>query len=285
MSRYVALLVFPLVFLCSSGISAQDKKAPPSPPDPPTKAEMKVSKIQVIVPPNADVELSIDGKKLRTTGDVREFKTPALEAGKKYEYLIEALIVPNNYTKIRRPRKVTFKAGEDLTIDMTKEDKAVDKIEVRWVPTPDDIVDEMAKIAKVTKDDVVYDLGCGDGIMLIRSVKVMGAKRGVGIELKEDIVKQAKERVEKEGLKDKIEIRQGDILDVKDMSDASVVMLYIGDDLGARLEPVLRKTLKPGARVVSHRFLLGGWKPDKTVTVQGKDGDEYTIHLWEVPAK
>ena len=83
-------------------------------------------------------------------------------------------------------------------------------------------------------------------------------------------------------------ITQGDILNEKDMAavaESTVVLVYIGDDLGARMSPLLQKMLKPGARVVSHRFKLGDWAPDKTVQVKGEDGDEYTLHLWVVKEK
>ncbi len=70
-----------------------------------------------------------------------------------------------------------------------------------------------------------------------------------------------------------------------DITDATVVLIYIGEDLGARMSPLLQKMLKPGTRIVSHRFKLGDWKPDKTVTVKGEDGDEYVLHYWEVKEK
>jgi hypothetical protein len=93
--------------------------------------------------------------------------------------------------------------------------------------------------------------------------------------------------VKQAGLEDKITIVQQDILKMteKDCAEATVVLLYIGDDLGAKLSPVLQKALTPGARIVSHRFRLGDWKPDKTVTVKGTDGDEYELHLWTVPER
>ena len=91
------------------------------------------------------------------------------------------LIEPNNYTKITRTKEVTIKGGDTLKVDMTIKDKKTDKIVVRWVPTPDDIVDEMCKLGKIKKEDVVYDLGCGDAVMLIRPFQKFGAKKGVGI--------------------------------------------------------------------------------------------------------
>src|SRR5262245_17825327 len=244
--------------------------------------------IKVLVPGSGKVVLKIEGAETKQTGEERVFETPDLEPGKTYQYKIEALIEPNNYKKITRTREVSFKAGEEVKVDLRVEDKKTDKIVVRWVPTPEDIVDKMAELAKVTKDDVIYDPGCGDAVMLIRPVKKLGAKKGIGIDIDPKMVKIAKDKAKDEGVADKVEIRQGDILkidDMKDISEATVVLVYIGDDLGARLEPILRNNLKPGARVVPHRFSLGEWKPDKTITVTGQDGDEYTLHLWIVPDK
>ena len=175
-----------------------------------------------------------------------------------------------------------------MKLDLTVEDKKLDKIVVRWVPTPNDIVDKMAELAKIGKDDVVFDPGCGDAVMLIRPVKKLGAKKGIGIDIDPKMVKVAQDKAKEEGIADKIVITQGDILNEKDMAvaaEASVVLIYIGDDLGARMAPVLQKLLKPGTRVISHRFKLGDWEPDKTVTVKGEDGDEYKLHVWTVKEK
>lgn len=237
---------------------------------------------------NKDTIVKIDGVELKGTGETRTFTSPALDAGKDYKFKVEALIEPNNYTKITRPREVTAKAGDVVKLDLTVEDKKLDKIVVRWVPTPEDIVDEMAKIAKIGKDDVIFDPGCGDAVMLIRPVKNLGAKKGIGIDIDPKMVKVAQEKAKTEGVSDKIVIKEGDILNEKDMAicaEASVVLIYIGDDLGARMAPVLQKLLKPGTRIVSHRFKLGDWKPDDTIKVKGADGDVYVLHYWVVKEK
>jgi uncharacterized protein (TIGR03000 family) len=252
--------------------------------------EKKAATIKVLLPDRNYKEpiVRVEGVETKATGATRTFTTPPLETGKTYKYSIEAVIEPNNYTKITRPREIEFKAGEEVVVDLRAEDKKLDKIVVRWVPTPDDIVDEMAKMAKVGKDDVVWDPGCGDAVMLIRPIKLLGAKKGIGIDIDPKMVKIAEEKVKDAKLEDKIVIRQGDILNEKDMADiadATVVLLYIGDDLGARISPLLQKTLKPGTRIVSHRFSLGDWKPDKTVSVKGQDGDEYNLLYWEVKGK
>lgn len=252
--------------------------------------EKKAATITITVPENSYKEtlVTVNGVELKGTGATRTFTTPALEPGKEYKFTVEALIEPNNYTKITRPRVVVLKAGDQVKLDLTTEDKKLDKIVVRWVPTPVDIVDKMAELAKVTKDDVIFDPGCGDAIMLIRPIKKLGAKKGIGIDIDPKMVKTAQEKAKAEGVAEKIIIKEGDILNEKDMAvcaEASVVLVYIGDDLGARMAPVLQKLLKPGTRIVSHRFGLGDWKPDKTIQVTGEDGDEYTLHLWVVKDK
>jgi uncharacterized protein (TIGR03000 family) len=253
--------------------------------------DKKPATIKLMVPDRPTrTEVTIEGKKQEEPAGlkdgVRVFMTPDLEPGKTYAYKIVCVVVPNNYTRITRTREVTFKAGDTVEVDVRKEDpKAKDEIVVRWVPTPDDIVDKMCEMAKVTKDDVVHDYGCGDAVMLIRAVKQFGAKKGFGNDIDPKMVAQAHEKIKAAGLEDKITVVQGDILKMteKDCKEATVVLLYIGDDLGAKLSPVLQKALSPGARVVSHRFKLGDWKPDKTTTVTGADGDDYTLHLWTVP--
>jgi SAM-dependent methyltransferase len=219
-------------------------------------------------------------KKFEGEGEKRVVKL-SLEKGKEYKLRVQALAQPNNYEAITRYKEITIKGGEDAKVDLSTK-LPTDRTTARWVATPDDIVDRMAAMAKVTKADVIYDLGCGDAVMLIRPIQKIGAKRGVGIDINPKMVKIAKDKVKEAKLEDKIEIREGDILDVKDMSDATVVLLYIGDELGARLSPVLKNTLKPGARIVSHRFLLGDWRPTRTETVTGADGYEYTLHVWVV---
>ena len=259
---------------------AQEKKAAPA-------------TIKLLVPEKPTrTEVTIEGQKQEEPADakdgVRVFTTPDLDPAKTYQYKIECVVVPNNYTRITRVREITFKSGDTVEVDVRKEDpKHKDDIKVRWVPTPDDIVDKMCELAKVTKDDVVHDYGCGDAIMIIRAVQKFGAKKGWGNEYDPKILADAKAKVKAANLEDRITVVQGDILKMteKDVEEATVVLLYIGDDLGSKLSPLLQKGLRPGARVVSHRFTLGDWKPDKTVTVKGDDGDEYTLHLWTVPER
>lgn len=252
--------------------------------------EKKAATIKILLPESNYKEpvVTVEGVATKSTGSTRTFTTPALDTGKTYTYKVEALIEPNNYTKITRKRDVNFKAGEEVTIDLRVEDKKNDHIVVRWVPTPDDIVDKMAAMAKIGKDDVVFDPGCGDAVMLIRPVKMLNAKKGIGIDFDPKMVKAAQEKAKAEGVEDKIVITQGDVTSEKDMAplkESTVVLVYMGDDLGARMAPLMQSMCKPGTRIVSHRFSLGDWKPDKTEVVKGADGDEYTLHYWVVKEK
>ena len=241
------------------------------------------SKITVTVPQD-DAELQIEKKVMKTAGKVREFDTPDLEAKKMYEYEFVATWKPNNYTVITRTRVEKFVAGDAVVVDLTKEPKdgdPKDKAVIRFVPTPDDIVDAMIKLGNVGKEDVVFEPGCGDGRIIVASVKA-GAKKAVGIDLDEERVKESNAAVKAAGLGDKIDIRKGDALEVKDYGDATVVMLYVGDEFDLLVRPVLCRDLKVGTRIVSHRFTMGDWKPDTTQTITGQDGDEYLVHLWTV---
>jgi cyclopropane fatty-acyl-phospholipid synthase-like methyltransferase len=135
----------------------------------------------------------------------------------------------------------------------------------------------MIELAGVKKGDVVYDLGSGDGRIVITAAK-KGAQ-AVGFEIDGDLVKESRANINTAGVKDLAEIRQQDILTV-DLSAASVVTMYLLPDVNMKLRPNLLSQLKPGSRVVSHAFDLGDWIPDKTERVGGR-----TIYLWTIPAR
>jgi SAM-dependent methyltransferase len=148
---------------------------------------------------------------------------------------------------------------------------------VPFVPTPQEVVDKMIELADVKKGDLVYDLGSGDGRIVITAAKKGG--RAVGFDVDGDLVKESRENIRKAGLEKLAEIKQQDILTV-DLSPATVVTMYLLPDVNLKLKPNLLKQLKPGSRVVSHAFDMGDWKPDKTERVNGR-----TIYLWTIPAK
>jgi SAM-dependent methyltransferase len=148
---------------------------------------------------------------------------------------------------------------------------------VPFVPTPQEVVDKMIELAGVKKGDVVYDLGSGDGRIVITAAK-KGA-RAVGFDVDGNLVKESRENIRKAGVQDLAEIKQQDILTV-DLSGASVVTMYLLPDVNLKLKPHILSQMKPGSRVVSHAFDMGDWKPDKTERIDGR-----TIYLWTVPAK
>lgn len=242
------------------------------------------STIKVTVPQD-DAEVKLNGTVVKGTGTTRELKIADLKDGQEYKYTVSAMWAPNNYTKITRTRTVAVVGGKAAAVDLTKVDpKQPDDVVVRWVPTPQDIVEKMIDLAGVTKDDVVYEPGPGDGRMLITAAQ-KGAKKCVGIEFDEKKTLEAQAAVKRAKLEDRVSIRQGDALKVKDYGDATVILLYMGEQFNLALKPLFDAQCKPGTRIVSHRFRMGDWAPDKTIHVKGLDGDDYELHLWVIKGK
>ena len=230
--------------------------------------------------PNSETTLEIDGKPVGGSSASRTFETPPLTPGQSYQYKVVAKWAPNTYTDMTRTKVVTLRAGDRLKIDLTVDDPT-DRVVVRYVPTPDHVAVEMVKLAGVTANDVTYEPGVGDARITIAAVKG-GARRAVGIDLDPERVAESRANVMAAGLADKIDIRLGDALEQPDLGQMTVVLLYMGDHFNMLIRPYLWKQLPVGARVVSHRFLMGDWKPDKTVTVSGDYGEEYELHLWTI---
>lgn len=150
--------------------------------------------------------------------------------------------------------------------------------DVIYVPTKEPVLNAMLDLANVTSSDVVYDLGCGDGRIVITAAKNFGAK-GVGIDIDPQRIKEARENARAAEVTDKVEFIQGDLFEA-DFSEASVVTLYLLSRLNLRLKPLLLEQLKPGTRIVSHAFSMGDWEPDSSEVVDGT-----TIYMWTVPEK
>lgn len=150
---------------------------------------------------------------------------------------------------------------------------------VPYVWTPDDIAAHMLRLADVQPSDVVYDLGSGDGRIVLIAARQFDA-RGVGIEIEPRLVEESRETAKKLKVDDRVEFIQKSFFDV-DVSPATVVTLYLGRELNLRLRPKLQRELRKGSRIVSHEFDMGDWAPDKTITVQGKD-KVYRLMLWTV---
>jgi len=165
--------------------------------------------------------------------------------------------------------------------EINVEDTIHRALDVIFIPTPQDVVDKMLELAEVKKDDLVYDLGCGDGRILVTAAKRYGCK-AVGYDLDPDRVKESRENVEKNEVGHLVGIEQKDIFTL-DLSKADVITLYLLPSLNVRLIPQLEK-LKPGSRIVSHNFDMEGVKPDKVVKLtSSKDQAEHKIYLWTTP--
>jgi SAM-dependent methyltransferase len=146
--------------------------------------------------------------------------------------------------------------------------------DIHYTPTRHAVADAMLRLAAVTPADIVYDLGSGDGRIPIIAAQKYGA-RGVGVEIDAALVERARDNARDAGVADRVTFVRGDLF-AADFSDATVVTLYLAPRVNARLEPALRR-LKPGTRIVSHQFPIGGWPPDQRVYV-----DESELLLWRV---
>jgi SAM-dependent methyltransferase len=156
----------------------------------------------------------------------------------------------------------------------TQTDKRPDVI---FVPTRELVIDAMLKAAKVGPTDVVYDLGCGDGRIVVAAAK-LGAS-AVGIDIDPQRIKEANENAAKNGVTGKVQFRQEDLFEA-DIREATVVTLYLLPTLNVKLRPRLMEQLRPGTRIVSHDFDMGDWAPEQTIAVDGK-----TVYLWTIPKR
>jgi len=150
--------------------------------------------------------------------------------------------------------------------------------DIHFVPTPDEVVEAMLRLADVGANDLVYDLGSGDGRIPITAARRFGA-RGVGIELDPELVAQATRSAQQAGVADRVRFVEGDIFE-SDISPATVVTLYLLTSINERLRPKLQKELRPGTRIVSHQFRMGDWEPERDVVV-----DFRSLFLWRVPKR
>ena len=167
------------------------------------------------------------------------------------------------------------------------------KPDVPYMPTHEKVVAEMLKVAKVGKDDVLYDLGSGDGRIVITAAKEFGT-RGVGVDIDPDLIREARQNAVKAGVADKVKFIQQDLFET-DIREATVVTLYLWPEINLRLRPKLLSDLKPGTRVVSHNHDMGDWKPLKTVrvrvpheyliskTLNMRVPHQHKIYYWIVP--
>lgn len=150
--------------------------------------------------------------------------------------------------------------------------------EVPFVPTPHDVVEAMLDLANVTSKDVVYDLGSGDGRIVVTAAKKYGA-RGVGVDINPERIREGEENARKEGVANRVRFVQQDLFKA-DISEATVVTLYLLSSVNLRLRPKLMEELRPGTRIVSQTFDMGDWKPEKEIVVDGRN-----VYLWTIPPR
>jgi SAM-dependent methyltransferase len=150
-----------------------------------------------------------------------------------------------------------------------------------YIATPEDVVNRMLELAHVTQDDVVYDLGCGDGRIPIAAAVKYGA-RGVGLDIDAGLIERARANAKAAGVENRVEFKVQDVL-TGDLSPATVVTLFLLTSSNEKLRPILTRQLKPGARIVSHAFSMGRtWPADKVDQFVSARGDEVTLYLWTI---
>ena len=147
-----------------------------------------------------------------------------------------------------------------------------------FVPTPQDVVDRMLQLADVTQNDVVYDLGCGDGRIVITAAQRFGAS-GVGIDFDPQRIAESNANAERAGVTHLVRFMEQDAMEV-DVSEATVVTLYLLSSSNARLRPILTSQLRPGSRIVSHAFSMGDWEADTVERFEDERGNTRTLYLW-----
>jgi len=158
--------------------------------------------------------------------------------------------------------------------------------DVPYVPTTEAAVKAMLGLAGVTKDDIVYDLGCGDGRIVVTAAKSFGT-HGVGIDINPERIKEANENAKKNGVENLVRFEENDLFEAN-ISEATVVTLFLLSNINLKLKPKLLADLKPGTRIVSNTFDMGDWKAEKEIEVEGEDEESFLskrLFLWRVPAK
>jgi SAM-dependent methyltransferase len=204
----------------------------------------------------------------------------------------EAMIVfsfwPVLYTNIVRTQVVNLIAGAPVAADLTQEDATTpDVITTIFVPTSPAVAEQMCRLAEIGPGDVVYDVGCGDGRLVIMAVKEFGARKGIGIEIEPCLLEECRANAKQVGVANRVEFWLQDALEIKDFSEATVVLLYLGEILNERLKAILRASLKPGARVVSHGAPMGDdWPAELSTPVLTADPEsgeaDHQLHRWRI---
>ncbi|MGE3805531.1 MAG: TIGR03000 domain-containing protein [Gemmataceae bacterium] len=265
--------------------------------------------LRVLVP--AAATLTIDGTSTRQGGEDRLFMSPPVVVGKDFVYHLQVSWDENGKEVSHKRDVVVRSGGEEIVVDLRptgsapvvkkppkdngdkpkvtkkiepdKEDKAPDVI---FVPTPQDVVDRMLKEANPKKSDIVYDLGCGDGRIVVTAAKKYGCKSW-GFDVDPQRIKESNANVKKNNVGDKATIVKKDIFTL-DLSDVNVLTLYLLPELNVKLLPQIAK-MKPGSRIVTHDFEIKGYKPDKVIDLKAKDDNgvesDHTIYVFTTPLK
>ena len=240
------------------------------------------SKVKVTLP-TATAELFIETKLTKTAGLVREFDTPDVEAGKRYEYQLKAVWKPNDETTVTRTRSVKFSGGEEVTLDLTKDD-GTDEIVVKLKPMTADAIADICTEAAIAKTDVVVIPDCTDARWPI-AVTMAGAKRVIVLQADAAKAKTLRDEIRKTEAGGAVDVLPTSPADYKDYAEASVVLLYLGEERNNALRAKLLGDVKPATRIVSYKYAFGDWKPKTTKKAINSLGEEYPIHTWAVTAE
>jgi SAM-dependent methyltransferase len=170
-----------------------------------------------------------------------------------------------------------------VTIDRQSPQASQGRSLAPYVPTPSEVVDRMLTLAMVGPRDVVYDLGCGDGRIVIAAAQKFGA-RGVGVDIDANLINRAEANAKAAGVDRRVKFLVQDAMTV-DVSDATVVTLYLLSSSNVKLRPILTRQLRRGARIVSHSFAMGDWEPEVVDTFRDANGTSRTLYLWTTDGK
>ena len=235
--------------------------------------DRKTVTLEVYLPD--DARLFIEGQDTRSTGTMRRFVSPPLAPG-KYIYTIKAIIPgPNGPRTVTR--ELDVRPGDFESIDLREPGKRP-ITDVEYEPTPQNVVDALLRLAKVTGKDVVWDLGCGDGRIPVTAAKIYGCK-AVGFDIDPERVKDSLANVRKQGVERLVTIEERDIFKLDLSKGPTIVTLYLLPSLNAKLLPQLRK-LPPGTRVISIAHRMADIKPDEHIVVDSELG-EFDVYLWK----
>jgi uncharacterized protein (TIGR03000 family) len=243
------------------------------------------ARLKVLLPHKYAV-VELEGKVTRMSGTERTFVTPPLEAGAKYSYALRATWLGPDGKPVVREKKVSVTAGQEAVVDL-REGGAVaarPPLDVPYVATPPNVVETMLRTSGVRPSDVVYDLGCGDGRVVIAAVQQFGAKKGIGIDIDPERVQQSMFNAAVEGVAGRTEFRVGNVLKLDKLTDATIVTLYLLPEINLKVRPLLQ-SLPPGTVIVSHDFDMGDWQPDRTERVRDPGGTMHTVFVWTIKAR